>query len=308
MKTFETRLAVAKELAFELEEFFALWNRGLRRAWSARFQRGLTEAKTRPILVELGLTSNQVGSIFDEAATRYKMLRELKKTEFAAARAGLTQRQAAIAEKRTYRRALAKRIAKELARRPEGEHRRSAKDAARDRLLRKLRSEVEAVTNWIAQKSKAFARKERHIARLEHELETGRFSLCFGSKTRLSQHPLRSPDTTPYASVEEWRQAWQDARMSHVYAIGRACEPNGCREVSWNAAERRLRIRLPDAQAERRMRALEEETGLHIVGGPPRTSPLRMRCRYLELENVSTSLATTAVPAPSWHTPRPARR
>jgi IS605 OrfB family transposase len=124
------------------------------------------------------------------------------------------------------------------------------------------------------------------VTRLEHDLESGRFSLCFGSKKLLAQHPLRSPDATPYASVEEWREAWQDARMSHVYAIRRTSEPNGCREISWDAAERRLRLRLPDAQAERRMRTLEDATGLHILGGPLKTSPLRMRCRYLELENV----------------------
>jgi hypothetical protein len=159
MKTFETRLTVDKEVAFELEGFFALWNRALRRAWSARFQRGLTEPQARPLLTALGLTSNQVDSIFDEVATRYKMLRELKKTELAAARTGLGERRAALAEKHRYLRALEKRIAKRRAKRPKGHHRRSAKDAERDRQLRALHSEVEAATNWIVQKSKAVARK-----------------------------------------------------------------------------------------------------------------------------------------------------
>jgi IS605 OrfB family transposase len=286
MKTFETRLTVDKEVAFELEEFFALWNRGLRRAWSARFQRGLTEPQTRPFLTALGLTSNQADSILDEVATRYKMLRELKKTELAAARTGLIERRTALSEKRRYLLALQKRIAKALAKRPKGAHRRTTKDAERDRRVRKLHSDEAAATNWVAQKLKAVARKERQVARLEHELATGRFSLCFGSNKLLAQHPLRSPDATPYVSVEEWRQAWADARRAHIYAIGRVREPNGCREISWDAAERRLRIRLPDAQAERRMRTLEEATGLHILGDSLKTSPLRMRCRHLELEKV----------------------
>ena len=238
------------EQAATLEAFFTLWNRAARLAWARPRATPQEVARVRAQLRALGLTSNQADSVLADVQMRHKALRELKKTELAAARRAREARTEALRDKERTLKSLEKRLVVALRKaedlKPSEGQPRTKRRAEALATLRKLRREIDQTRFWIAKKRQALERKERQIERLNAELDADRFSMCFGSKQLFAQHPKCSPDTTPFKTVAEWRQAWDDARRGHLYAEGRAREPGGNREVHWDPSERTLRIRLPD--------------------------------------------------------------
>ena len=260
MTTVETGLALDKDAPLELGGFFALRNGGLRRAWSAPLQRGLTQPKTRPLLAELGLTSIQTGSIVEEAATRYRMLRELKETELAAARTGHAERRTAISETRAHLRALERRIAKDHRRRRVAQHRRRPMDAGRDRPLRNLRASASDESNWSGRKSGAITRKERQIARHEHDLGTGRVSLCIGLRAPLSRHPHGSPAAARSGPGPQAKRVTATPRGLRLRSQRRA-RPARCTCAAHSTQQRDARTGVAGASVRRPAtgRAVEEE-------------------------------------------------
>ena len=100
--------------------------------------------------------------------------------------------------------------------------------------------------------------KRRRLANLTHRrevLETdvagGRVRICFGSR-RLwhKQHHL---ETNGYASHQEWKADWQDARSDEFFVLGSRDENGGCQLCVASVADDgslTLRLRMPDCLVE----------------------------------------------------------
>ena len=100
--------------------------------------------------------------------------------------------------------------------------------------------------------------KHRRLVNLKHRrevLETdvaeGRVRLCFGSR-RLwhKQHNLKA---NGYASHQEWRADWRDARSDEFFVLGSRDENGGCQLCVATVADDgslTLRLRMPDGLAE----------------------------------------------------------
>jgi IS605 OrfB family transposase len=226
----------------------------------------LSESEMHYKLMPLGFTSHQVKSLITAAVGRHKALKELKRFELKQLRRSIASRKAALARKTKRLTQLRKTTVKPNA----------------------TRRNIAFLARWIEQKSAALLRAQHKQADLERQLKEGAFSLVFGGKKLLSQRPTEfNADTTPFAALEAWRDAWELARNHQVWSVGAKSKPQGNQEIQWDPATETLRIRLTDTQAELRMREMEAVHSVALVNGNPKTSALRMQCRFVEIPGVS---------------------
>lgn len=288
--TFETRLRVTDEQADVLTAYCAEWSRGLRVAYAA-VNRGEAQPLLYRRLTASGFTSHQGGSLIRHADARHKTLREVKAGELARRQAAIGKREHALAAKHRELDKLLKRQAKLVEQRAVWAPRDGRPQSKRfAKVLTDLRAVGPAVTaceRWIRGKETVLSDKRTQAGRLAAQIDSGRLPLCFGSAKLLAQRPVAAnAATTPFESVEDWREAWDDARDGQVWSVGAARKPSGNPEVHWDPFERTLRVRLSDTQARGRMAALSAEMGVDIEHGPQKLSPLRMQCRFLALTDV----------------------
>jgi hypothetical protein len=126
--------------------------------------------------------------------------------------------------------------------------------------------------------------KKGKVASLDKTIESGNFSLCFGSSKLLAQRPSNhNAETTLFNSFEEWKNVWSDARQSQWWSVGKKNKPSGNPEVQWLPDTKQLRIRLTDKVAHARMDAL----GIPHSGGSSMDMPARMACRFIVVDSVS---------------------
>ena len=103
----------------------------------------------------------------------------------------------------------------------------------------------------VHQKRRRLANLKSKLAVLQADIAAGRVRLCFGSK-RLwrKQHHL---EANGYASHEEWRRDWRDARSNEFFVLGSRDETSGCQLCVASIADDgslTLRLRMPDCLAE----------------------------------------------------------
>lgn len=288
--TFETRLTATAEQADILTSFCAEWSRGLRTAYAA-VNRGGAQPGTYRRLTASGFTAHQAGSLIRHAEAKHKTLHEVKAGELARLDSAIDKRESALAAKRRDLGKLLKRQAKLLEQRgawaPRDGRPQSKRFAKVLSDLRHVRNELPKVEGWIRGKETVLRDKRAQRGRLAAQLESGHLPLCFGSAKLLAQRPgVTNAATTPFESVDGWREAWDDARDGQVWSVGHADKPSGNREIHWDPFEQTLRVRLSDTLARGRMAALSAEMGVDIEHGPPKVSPLRMQCRFLTFAGV----------------------
>ena len=102
----------------------------------------------------------------------------------------------------------------------------------------------------VHQNRRRLANLKSKLAVLQADIAPGRVRLCFGSK-RLwrKQHHL---EANGYASHEEWRRDWQDARSNEFFVLGSRDETAGCQLCVATVADDgtlTLRLRMPDCLA-----------------------------------------------------------
>lgn len=150
--------------------------------------------------------------------------------------------------------------------------------------IRDAESDLQFCKNWVDQKSRALHIKKGKLATLAKVIESGRFSLCFGSSKLLAQRPvLHNADSTPFESIKSWQMAWDDARQSRWWSVGATDKPCGNPEVQWLPETKQLRIRLTDKVAHARMDA----AGVRRTGGKSTDMTARMACRFIVVDGVS---------------------
>ena len=84
-------------------------------------------------------------------------------------------------------------------------------------------------------------------------------------------------------SVDEWKEAWSDARQCQWWSVGNKNKPSGNQEVQWLPETNELRIRLTDKVAHACMDAL----GIPHSGGNSKDMPARMASRFIVIDGVS---------------------
>jgi hypothetical protein len=285
--TFEARLQIDAALDALLAENAAHWSWGLRKAWSLLSRQKLTEAQAYAELGKHGFTSHQVGSLLIAAQGKYKALVALKKTELQQLELSVDQRERALAAKRKKITSLQKRAAKLKLKReawaPRPGKPRSGRYLEVLRKLRDIEADLRFCLNWVKQKESVLRDKRGKAARLKADLAAGRVKMCFGSKKLLAQRPTAAnAATTPFASLDAWRIAWDAARGGQWWSVGEAKKPQGNAEVQWSPESGQLRIRLTDKLAHRRM----DERGVPHAGTQQKFMPMRMQCRFVTIEGV----------------------
>ena len=87
------------------------------------------------------------------------------------------------------------------------------------------KAEEQGQWQQVHQKRRRLANLKSKLAVLQADIAAGRVRLCFGSK-RLwrKQHHL---EANGYASHEEWRRDWQDARSNEFFVLGSRDETSG---------------------------------------------------------------------------------
>jgi IS605 OrfB family transposase len=288
LSTFEARFDATPEVSELLAQNASHWSWSLRKAWSMRYRQGLNERSAYAELCNLGFTSKQVGSILIAVDMRYKAIKELKEYEFKNLELAIEKRTQAISTKNRKIESLTKRISKLRTQRnklaPKNGKERSAKYRSVLASLRDAESDLQFCKNWVDQKSRALDAKKGKLATLEKVIESGRFSLCFGSSKLLAQRPvLHNADSSPFESIESWQMAWNDARQSQWWSVGATDRPCGNPEVQWLPETKQLRIRLTDKVAHARMGAL----GVPRTGGKSADMSARMACRFIVVDGVS---------------------
>jgi hypothetical protein len=238
LSTFEARFDVTQDLADLLLDNASHWSWGVRKAWNLRFRQGLVEQSTYAELVELGFTSSQVGSILKFVDMRYSAIKELKKYELKNLEIAIEKRGLAIATKTRKIQSLTKRLEKLRLKRdkiaPQLGKPRSAKYIAVLDELRNADADLKFCINWVKQKSRVLDAKKAKLTSLDKTIESGRFSMCFGSSKLLSQRPgNHNTQTTPFNSLDEWKQVWSDARNGQWWAVGNKNKPSANQEVQW---------------------------------------------------------------------------
>ncbi len=103
--------------------------------------------------------------------------------------------------------------------------------------LKEKKQELHQKTNWfkpttgtvkqyrnlktkLAAKKRALDRKKCSRAKLERQLESGVFSICFGSKMLFRQRNNTDHPNNPFSSTEEWKQEWHYQRNKTYKSTG----------------------------------------------------------------------------------------
>lgn len=97
------------------------------------------------------------------------------------------------------------------------------------------------------QKKRRLARLQARVKQLEMEQETGRISLCFGSRKLF--HAQFNLEENNYGSHDDWKEAWQKTRRSEIFILGSKDETAGNQSCAATLAPDgsiTLRIRMPD--------------------------------------------------------------
>lgn len=287
LHTFETRLDVDRETAALLAANAAHWSWGLRKAWSLLYRQTLSKGQAYAALTKCDFSSEQVGSLLIAAEMRHAGLLGLKKYEQGQLELAIAKRERAVRDKQKKIATLEKQQDKLRAKRdklaPKSGKPRSKKYREALTKLREFPKELAFCRNWVEQKERVLEAKRGSLQRLGTDIEAGRYSLCFGSKKLLAQRPTTdNQDTTPFASVDDWRKAWDVARSGQWWSVGKTDKPQGNAEVQWLPETKQLRLRLTDKVAHELMDA----RGVPRAGGKQSDMPKRMQCRFLVLDNV----------------------
>jgi IS605 OrfB family transposase len=150
--------------------------------------------------------------------------------------------------------------------------------------IRKNDADLKFCTNWVNQKDRVLDAKKGKLVALDQTIESGHFSLCFGSSKLLAQRPGKhDAESTPFNSMDEWQQAWSDVRQSQWWSVGHTDQPCGNPEAQWMAETNQLRIGLTDKVAHGRMDAL----GIPYSGGNSKNMTARMACRFNVIYGIS---------------------
>ncbi len=86
-------------------------------------------------------------------------------------------------------------------------------------------------------KAKLWSRKNRlhryrqTLRRLEKEVQTGKFSYCFGSRKLARQQWTLEYPNSPFSTHRQWLKAWRDHRSRHTYFLGSSDETCGCQLI-----------------------------------------------------------------------------
>ena len=265
----------------------AHWCWSLRKTWSLLYRQHLSKGQAYAVLTKCDFTSEQVGSLLIAAEMRHAGLVELKKYEQGQLELAIAKRERAVRVKQKKIATLEKQQEKLRATRgklaPKPGKPRSKKYREVLAKLREIPRELEFCRDWVEQKERVLEAKRGSLKSLVASIEAGSYSLCFGSKKLLAQRPTaQNQGTTPFATLDDWRKAWDVARSGQWWSVGKTDKPQGNAEVQWLPESKQLRLRLTDKVAHTRM----DTRSVPRAGGKQSDMTKRMRCRFIVLDGV----------------------
>ena len=139
---------------------------------------------------------------------RFSAIKELKKYEFKNLQIAIEKRESAISAKNRKVVSLTKRLVKLRLKRdklaPQSEATRSKKYVTVLSEIREANADLNFCINWVKQKTRVLEAKKGKLESLDNTIESGKFSLCFGSSKLLAQRPNEhNAETTPFTQQSE---------------------------------------------------------------------------------------------------------
>ena len=168
-----------------------------------------------------------------------------------------------------------------------------ARPEARRNLAERILRERQGLAKTLERKARLEAAGNKSLERAK----SGDGRVCFGGRNLLGQRERIGPppggpgggqpserNGSPFATLGAWESAWSEARDGAFLLEGSKNAASRNDHAKFGPATGILRIRLTEAQAERRMEALARERGIPLEDflGKIKYSPLRMACRFLE--------------------------
>lgn len=285
--TFETRLNLNSSQQDILNVFCNDFSHGCMIAWSMKNRLGCSKSQIyKELTTKYKLTSKQAGSVYIYIDAQYSAIRELKKHELKELFSAIEKRSKSILDKQQCVVSLQKKIAKNKKIKSLNKKDKFYYEALK--VIDLSQNKIKKYNSWINHKKKILIKKQAQLLKLEFSIKSGNFSVCFGTKKLFKQRPTEfNKKTTPYLTVGEWESDWNLSRNNFSYSVGEkgllCCNP----EFHYDIENKLLKIRLNDKIALDRMKALEKELNLSFITGiSAKESNLRMKCRFLKINNI----------------------
>lgn len=94
---------------------------------------------------------------------------------------------------------------------------------------------------------------KRNLQSAKAELATGRPTVCFGGKELARHRATVGEPNARYATLDDWRSAWKQARDGEAWIVGSGKEPMGNLSCRFDPAAKTLTISLTAVQAQRNL-------------------------------------------------------
>jgi IS605 OrfB family transposase len=93
----------------------------------------------------------------------------------------------------------------------------------------------------------------RNLQNAKAELATGRPAVCFGGKELARHRATVGEPNARYATLDDWRSAWKQARDGEAWIVGSGREPMGNLSCRFDSAAKTLTVSLTAVQAQRNL-------------------------------------------------------
>lgn len=94
---------------------------------------------------------------------------------------------------------------------------------------------------------------KRNLQNAKAELATGRPTVCFGGKELARHRATVGEPNARYATLDDWRSAWKQARDGEAWIVGSGKEPMGNLSCRFDPAAKTLTVSLTSDQAQRNL-------------------------------------------------------
>lgn len=94
---------------------------------------------------------------------------------------------------------------------------------------------------------------KRNLQNAKAELATGRPRVCFGGKELARHRASVGEPNARYATLEDWRSAWKQARDGEAWIVGSGKEPMGNLSCRFDPAAKTLTVSITADQAQRNL-------------------------------------------------------
>lgn len=267
MQGIQTRLRPTDEQAFWLKDLAERWNTVCRQGYQRLARGALAPEDLRRWLMDEGLTDHQAKSAGSQINTWRTMgagTRTHRQTQLAQTVQGLEEHLGTLLQEEQ---AWATHAADPL--KTPAERKEARQQVER---LRALRFQKRRRQDRLARDLVSVAAQDPMIGQ----------PMVFGGRRLLDQRARVGAPDSPYATVADWRHAWERSRNGGLTLVGAGAQSFGNQSAQLNLADGTLTLRLTEPQAQARLAAEADR-----LGKPIERVPGKLRFKRLTLEGVA---------------------